>query len=396
MKNVSGMLVVLAASAAFISQQAAADVVFEETTSQSGMPMGGGSGMKTRVLISGDKYRAQKKLALDKDAMAGQMKLQQQMGGVNMGMMNQINRGGRPNYPDHIMTLDEWGDFAENEQLVHEAAENIKSDGALGGLMGQLKGMQGIGGLFGKKPDEKPPVKADDVLKKYCDELDMGILAKKQDGMADRMAQGGSIGESVSLAQATDYDTWLRAKIIRDKCPNPQQEGLAVGGFGGKGKKSASYADMQKLSDDKSREYADLKREYEKKSEYKAEYARNKEKNKEMAAGVDEKMKQGMAAAADAANDMMLNVQIVRLDTGKVVELFPPKNAKDPKPEDVTYQQETVGDLKDKADEAAAKKQKAMKANEGTIGHISVAFRFLHRLDLLDADLVTPAIAEVV
>jgi hypothetical protein len=179
------------------------------------------------------------------------------------------------------------------------------------------------------------------------------------------MAQGGSIGGAISLAQATDYDSWLRAKIIRDRCPNDQQARLSIGGFGGGGKKSASYADMQKISDDKTSEYADLKREYEKKSEYKAEYAKNREKNKEMGAGVDEKMKQGMAGAADAANDMMLNVQIVRLDTGKVVELSPPKNAKNPKPEDVTYKEETVGDLKEKADEAAAKKQKAMKANEG-------------------------------
>src|ERR1017187_563918 len=205
MKSVSGMLIVLAASVAFVSQTATADVVFEESTSQGGMPMGGGSSMKTKVLISGDKYRAQKKLAVDKDAMAGQMKFQQQMGGVNMGMMNQINRGGHPNYPDHIMTLDEWGDFDENQQLMHEAADNIKSDSGFGGLAGQLKSMQGVGGLFGKKPDEKPATTANDVLKKYCDELDMGILAKKQDDMAAKMAQGGSLGSAVSLAQATDY-----------------------------------------------------------------------------------------------------------------------------------------------------------------------------------------------
>jgi len=365
MKNTSKVYIALTVGIVCFAQQAAADVVFEESTTQSGMPMGGGGGMKTKVLISGDKYRAQKKLAIDKDAMAGQMKFQQQMGGVNMGMLNQVQRGGHPNYPDHIMTLDEWGDFDENQQLVHEAAENIKSNSGFGGLMGQLKSMQGVGGLFGKKADEKPPVKADDVLKKYCDELDMGILAKKQDDMAAKMAQGGSIGASMSLAQATDYDSWLRAKIIRDKCPNPQQEGLAVGGFGGSGAKSASYGDMQKISDDKTREYADLKREYEKNSEYKAEYAKSREKNKEMAGSIDQKMKDGMAGAADAANDMMLNVQIVRLDNGKVIELFPPKNAKNPKPDDITYKEETVGDLKDKADEAAAKKQNAMKANEG-------------------------------
>ena len=150
MKNISGLLIVLAACATFISQQAAGDVVFEETTSQSGMPMGGG-GMKTKVLISGDKYRAQKKLVVDKDAMAGQMKFQQQMGGVNMGMMNQINRGGHPNYPDHIMTLDEWGQFDENKQLMDEAAKNVESSSGFGGLAGQLKSIQGVGGLFGKK-----------------------------------------------------------------------------------------------------------------------------------------------------------------------------------------------------------------------------------------------------
>ena len=362
MKNVSKILIVLTAGSMFLAGQAAADVVFEESTSQSGMPMGGGAGMKTKVLISGDKYRAQKKLVVDKDAMAGQMKFQQQMGGVNMGMVNQIQRGGHPNYPDHVMTLDEWSQFDENKQLVNDAAKNIKDSS---GLKGQFMSMQGVGGLFGKKPDEKPATTADDVLKKYCDELDMGILAKRQDDMAAKMAQGGSIGGAMSLAQATDYDTWLRAKIIRDKCPNPQQAGLSIGGFGGSQKKSAGIADMQKISDDKSSEYGDLKRDYEKKSEYKAEYAKNKEKNKEMAAGVDDKMKQGMAGAADAANDMMLNVQIVRLDSGRVVELFPPKNAKNPRPEDITYKEETVGDLKGKAEEAAAKKQQAIKANEG-------------------------------
>ena len=354
----------LAACAIFFARQAAADVVFEESNSQSGMPMGGG-GMKTKVLISGDKYRAQKKLVVDKDAMAGQMKFQQQMGGVNMGMMNQVNRGGHPNYPDHVMTLDEWSQFDENKQLMDEAAKNAESSSGFGGLAGQLKSIQGVGGLFGKRSDEKPATTANDVLKKYCGEFDMGILAKKQDDMAAKLAQGGSIGGAISLAQATDYDTWLRAKIIRDKCPNDQQAGLSIGGFGGGGKKSAGFADMQKISDDKTSDFADLKRNYEKSSEYKAEYAKNREKNKEMAAGVDEKINGGMAGAADAANNMMLNVQIVRLDTGKVVELFPPKNAKDPKPEDVTYKEETVGDLKEKADEAAAKKQKAMKANEG-------------------------------
>ena len=183
--------------------------------------------------------------------------------------------------------------------------------------------------------------------------------------MAAKLAQGGSIGGAISLAQATDYDTWLRAKIIRDKCPSDQQARLSIGGFGGGGKKSAGFADMQKISDDKTSDYADLKQKYEKSSEYKAEYAKNREKNKEMAAGVDEKINGGMAGAADTANNMMLNVQIVRLDTGKVIELFPPKNAKNPKPEDVTYKEETVGDLKEKADEVAAKKQKAMKANKG-------------------------------
>lgn len=362
MKNASRILIAFAAGTVFFAYQAVADVVFEESTSQSGMPMGGGSGMKTKVLISGDKYRAQKKLAVDKEAMAGQMKYQQQVGGVNMGMANQIMRGGRPNYPDHIMTLDEWGQFDENKQLMDEAAKNAQSDS---GLMGQLKSMQGVGGLFGKKPDEKQPVKADDVLKKYCDDFDKGIIAKKQDEMAAGLTQGVSIGDSISLAQATDYDSWLRAKIIRDKCPSGQQESLSMGGFGGGGKKSASFADMQKISDDKTREYADLKREYEKKSEYKAEYAKNREKNKEMAGNVDQKLKEGMAGATDAANDMMLNVQIVRLDNGKVVELFPPKNTKEPKPEEVTYKEETVGDLKRKADDAEAKKRDAMKANEG-------------------------------
>ena len=377
MRNVSRIRIVLAAGAVSFALQATADVVFEESTSQSGMPMGGGAGMKTKVLISGDKYRAQKKLAVDKDAMAGQMKFQQQMGGVNMGMMNQIQRGGHPNYPDHIMSIHEWGQFDENKQLMEEATKTAEkeNDHSLSGMAGKLmnssSGFGGLGGglmgsLLGKKEEAKPATNVGDVFKKYCDELDMGILAKKQDEGAAKMAQGGSIGDMVSLEMATDYDSWLRAKIIRDKCPNPQQEGLAVGGFGGgRGTKSASFSEMIKISDDKSSEYADLKREYEKKSEYKAEYAKGREKNKEMAAGVDQKMKQGMAGAADVANNMMLNVQIVRLDTGKVVELFPPKNAKDPKPEDVTYKEETVGDLKDKADEATAKKQKAMKANEG-------------------------------
>src|SRR3989338_1935355 len=126
MKNIIKIFTVLAVCASFFARQAQADVVFEEITSQSGMPMGGGGGGKTKVLISGDKYRAQKKLTMDAGAMGDSMKMSQQMGGVNMKMMNQIGRGGKPDYPDHIMTLDEWAEFDENKKLIDEASQSSK------------------------------------------------------------------------------------------------------------------------------------------------------------------------------------------------------------------------------------------------------------------------------
>ncbi|MDD5207987.1 MAG: DUF4412 domain-containing protein [Elusimicrobiales bacterium] len=360
MKNITGVFIALAVCASFFARQAAADVVFEEITSQSGMPMGGGSGMKTKVLISGDKYRAQKKLTVDAAAMGDQMKTMQQMGGVNMGMMNQINRGAMPAYPDHIMTLEEWAAFDENKKLIDEVTASSKKKG---GLFGQLKKD------FSKKGGDSQEKTVEDVLYKYCQEFDFGLVEKAKDAAADKMAQSGGMG-TAALAQVADYDTWLRAKIIRDSGPESaelrkQKAGLEEGGFGGGSKKSVTLAQMQKISDDKSPEYAALKRTYEKNSEYKAEYAKAREKNREMSGELDKRMKEGMAGAADAANDMMLNVQIVRLDTGKVIELFPPKKAKDPKPEDVTYKEETLNDLKGRVEEAAQKKAKMMKANEG-------------------------------
>jgi len=335
MKIVIKVSIALAMCASFFARQASADVVFEEITSQSGMPMGGGGGGKTKVLISGDKYRAQKKMTMDAGAMGDSMKMSQQMGGVNMKMMNQISRGGKPDYPDHIMTLDEWAEFDENKQLVAEAAQSSKG----GGKLGELKGM------FKKKP-KKTPAGAQDVVGKYCGEFDAGILAKKQDEAADNLAAGGGMGEMV-LAQAVDYETWLRAKIIRDTCGN------------------GDFSEVRRVSDDSTPEYKDLKRKYELKSEYKADYAKQKVKSKEMAGKMDNLMKGGMAGAAAEVNDMMLSVQIIRLDTGKVIELFPPKNPKDPKPEDVTYKEVSLEDVREKAEAQEKKMQKMMKDSEG-------------------------------
>lgn len=362
MKNMIKVSIALAMCASFFARQAAADVVFEEITSQSGMPMGGGAGGKTKVLISGDKYRAQKKLTMDAGAMGDQMKFQQQMGGVNMKMMNQINRGAMPDYPDHIMTLDEWAEFDENKQLIEEVSKNSgKGKGVFGQLKKDLKP-----NLFGKKSKEPQAKTADDVLHKYCKEFDAGILAKKQDEAADQMAAEGGMG-MMALAQAVDYDTWLRAKIIRDAYPDNAADRQAQdeAGFGGNSPKTATLAEMRKISDDKTPEYKELKRKYELKSEYKAEYAKNKEKSKEMAGKMDNMLKGGMAGAAAEVNDMMLSVQIVRLDTGKVLELFPPKNPKDPKPEDVTYKEESLDSVRGKIEDMDKKKQKMMKANEG-------------------------------
>lgn len=374
MKNIIRVLTAMAVCASFFARQAEADVVFEEITSQSGMPMGGG-GNKTKVLISGDKYRAQKKMNIDAGSMADSMKMSQQMGGVNMKMMNQIQRGGKPDYPDHIMTLDEWAEFDENKQLIDEVIKNKKKGK---GLLGKLK--KDFKADFGKK--KEPEKTLEDILAKYRQELDAGILAKKQDEAADQIAAGGGMG-MMGLAQVTDYDTWLRAMIIRGGCDGPRPDEERGGGDnlppslrGGKNRKAVSsigidcgdnaYTTMSKISDDKTPEYAELKRQYELKSEYKAQYARNRENAKKMPGKMDSMMKEGMAGVAEAAGDMMLNVQIVRLDTGKVIELFPPKG-KDPKPEDVTYKEEPLGMLRDKLEDMEEKKQKAMKGNAGNM-----------------------------
>ena len=341
MKNIIKIFTALAVCASFFARQAQADVVFEEITSGSGMPMGGGGGGKTKVLISGDKYRAQKKMTMDAGAMGDSMKMSQQMGGVNMKMMNQISRGGKPDYPDHIMTLDEWAEFDENKQLIEEVSKGQKKGK---GVFGQLKKSfkPNLPGKGGNEPKEKT---VEEVLYKYTQELDAGILAKKQDEAADKMAAEGGMG-MMALAQVVDYDTWLRAKIIR--------------GEGG-----GSFAEMRKISDDTTPEYKELKRKYELKSEYKAEYAKNKIKSKEMAGKMDGMMKGAMAGAAAEVNDMMLSVQIIRLDSGKVIELFPPKNPKDPKPEDVTYKEESLDDVRERVEEQEKKMQKMMKASEG-------------------------------
>ncbi len=360
MKNITGVFIALAVCASFFARQAQADVVFEEIASGSGMPMGGGGGGKTKVLISGDKYRAQKKMTMDAGAMGDSMKMSQQMGGVNMKMMNQISRGGKPDYPDHIMSLDEWAEFEENAKLIEEVSKAGKKKG---GLLGQLKKD------FSKKGAGSQERTVEDVLAKYVQEFDAGILAKKQDEAADNMAAGGGMG-SMALAQAVDYDTWLRAKIIRGVGPSgdaesrQQQDAQQGAGFGGGGK-SVTLAEMRKISDDTTPEYKELKRKAELNSAYKAEYAKDKVKSKEAAGKLDNMMKGGIAGAAAEVNDMMLSVQIIRLDTGKVIELFPPKNPKDPKPEDVTYKEESLDDVREKVEAQEKKMQKMMKASEG-------------------------------
>lgn len=339
MKNIAKLAIALAVCASFSARQAKADVVFEEITSQSGMPMGGGGGGKTKVLISGDKYRAQKKLTIDAGAMGDSMKMSQQMSGVQMGMMNQMMRGGKPDYPDHIMTLDEWAEFDENKQLLDEV--NAKSKKGKG-LLGQLKKD------FSRKSDKEEKT-VEHVLQKYCSEFDYGVREKKKDEAAAKMAEEGGMAGMTALAQVADYDTWLRAKIIQDSCQN------------------GNLGEVRKISDDGTPEYKELKRKYELKSEFKAEYARAKEKGKEMPGKMDNMMKEGMGAAAAAASDMMLNVQIVRLDTGKVIELFPPNKSKDPKPEDVTYKEESLDKLRDRLEDLEKKKQKMMKGSEGNM-----------------------------
>ena len=365
MKNVTGALIALAMCASFFARQASADVVFEEITSQSGMPMGGGGGGKTKVLISGDKYRAQKKMTMDAGAMGDSMKMSQQMGGVNMKMMNQVMRGGKPDYPDHIMTVDEWAEFDENKKLIEEVTKNSKKGkGLFGQLKKEFKPKLGGGG------NEEREKTVEDVIYKYCQEFDAGILAKKQDEAADKMAAEGGMG-SMLLATAVDYDTWLRAKIIRGAGPvgdadtRRQRAAQGAGGFGGGGGKAVSLEELRKISDDTTPEYKELKRKAELNSEYKAEYAKQREKSKEMSGKMDGMMKNGMAGVAEEVSDMMLSVQIIRLDTGKVFELFPPKNQKDPKPSDLTYKEESLDDVREKTEEQQKKMQKMMKANEG-------------------------------
>ncbi|MBI4350391.1 MAG: hypothetical protein HY550_03030 [Elusimicrobia bacterium] len=379
MKNVIKVLTAMAVCASFFARQAQADVVFEEITGGSGMPMGGGGGNKTKVLISGDKYRAQKKMTMDAGSMADSMKMSQQMSGVSMGIMNQVNRGGKPDYPDHIMTVDEWGEFEENKQLMDEVLKNsAKPKGLFGKLKADIKKDFTPGG--GNTPQKKT---VEDVIQKYCQEFDSGIMEKKKDEMADQIAAQGGMG-MMSLAQVTDYDTWLRAKIIRGSCGggggNAQgndwaartesrkgRQTAAELGRVNEGPKTATFSELIKISDDKTPEYRELKRKYELNSEYKAEYAKGREKGKEMAGrmnkAMDSMMKEGMAEAFDA----MLSVQIIRLDTGKVIELFPPKDPKDPKPEDVTYKEESLDDVREKAEAQKKNMQKAMKGNEAAM-----------------------------
>ena len=371
MKNVIRLIIALAVCASFFARQAEADVVFEEITSGSGMPMGGGSGGKTKVLISGDKYRAQKKMTMDAGAMGDSMKMSQQMSGGMMGIMNQVNRGGKPDYPDHIMTVDEWGEFEENKKLMDEVLKNsAKPKGLFGKLKADIKKDFTPGG--GNKPQKKT---VEDVIYKYCTEFDSGIIEKKKDEMADQLAAQGGMGMT-SLAQVTDYDTWLRAKIIRNSCggggTSNQFSGRASRGGSSKGGDSevsgtVGFSELIKISDDKTPEYRELKRKYELNSEYKAEYAKAKEKAKELPGKMDDMMKEGMGAAAEAVSDMMLSVQIIRLDTGKVIELFPPKKEKDPKPEDVTYKEESLDDVREKIEAQKKNMQKAMKGNEGAM-----------------------------
>lgn len=368
MKKITGVLIATAICASFFARQAAADIVFEEITSQSGMPTGG-SGGKTKVLISGDKYRAQKKMTMDVGAMGDQMKFSQQMSGGTMGAMNKIMRAGKPDYPDHIMTLDEWAEFDENAKLIDEVSRNMKKGK---GLFGKLK--KDLKADFGG--NKKKETTIDDVIGKYCQEFDSGLLEKKKDEMAEKLSQEGGMG-IMTLAQVTDYDTWLRAKIIRGSCGGSGQEDReymeAARGTASKlgtvsNKPAASgnpLETVRKISDEKTPEYQEQKRQFELNSKYKAEYAKGREKSKEMSGTTDKMMKESMAGMADAVNDMMLNVQIIRLDTGKVFELFPPKNPKDPKPSDLTYKEQTLDDVREKTEEQEKKMQKMMKDSEG-------------------------------
>lgn len=369
MKNVIKVFLALAVCASFFARQAAADVVFEEITSQSGMPMGGGGGGKTKVLISGDKYRAQKKMTMDAGAMGDSMKFSQQMSGGTMGAMNKMMRAGKPDYPDHIMTLDEWGEFDENAKLIDEVSKNMKKGK---GLFGKLK--KDFKADFGG--NKKKETTIDDVIHKYCQEFDSGIIEKKKDEMAEKLSQEGGMGIMV-LAQATDFDTWLRAKIIRGSCggsspdARASREGAETASRLGKVSKSGASGNpletVRKVSDEETPEYQDLKRQYELNSKYRAEYAQAKEMSKEMPGKMDNMMKEAAGGAVAAVSDMMLNVQIIRLDTGKVIELFPPKKAKDPKPEDVTYKEETLDDVRDRVEDQERKMQKMMKGNEGAM-----------------------------
>ncbi|MFA5929067.1 MAG: hypothetical protein WC838_07205 [Candidatus Margulisiibacteriota bacterium] len=327
MRTKRGLLVVLAVS--LVSSALFADVIFQETSKTEGGAMSQPMNI-SKVFISGDKYRSQKKMNMSAEDMAKQMKTQQQLQGVNQKEMNKLATAGRPKYPAKILTLSEWMAYPENKTYLAVI--------------------------------EKEKVEPE-IRDMYYQEVDAGLKAKFRDEMADAMAEGQ--GLEAMFASKLSYDEWLRLKIIKealDKGKNydPQNQ------FGSS-TPPLPLAQIDKVSDANSKEYKLLKAQYDKDATVRAEYAKLKEgaaEAKKMVGKLGDKMADKIS---EEMGDLQMSVQLVRIDEGKIFEILPPKDGKkDATAEDLTYKEKALDEVKadiakrqEKMDESSAK----MKAN---------------------------------
>jgi len=347
-----------------------ADVTFEEVSSQKGgmsQP-----DMKFKYFISGDKFRAQKKMMVDANYMQSSMQESSRSGAAGLTMQrNMYKRQDEPVYPARVISLDEWSQYPANKKFfdILNGKGNALQDG-------KAKLMQGLGKFGpgkllggGAKTSEQEKKDAEDSIWGYYNhECALGIEDSLMKIATDKML--GGEGMEALFAKSLPFDIWLRIRIIREYIGRDHkyamkemeaQNAALKGETVSRPAKIKSLAGLLKISDTTSEDYKSLKLQYSKDPKIQAEYAGEREKQ-DNAKEAAKQVQTNTGALADEINNMQMSAQIVRLDQGKAYEIIPPdEKVKNPTPKDISYKEQLLDEVKKQIDKVSVSKADAAK-----------------------------------
>jgi hypothetical protein len=364
------------------SLPARADVVFEEVVTQTGASPTGSPENITRYFISGERYRAQRKMSIAGGDYQQSMQMATQMSGTNMAIMNAMDQAGRPDYPDHLMSFDEWLGYPENSALVDQAA-STGGGGRLANFMAELRG---------RNLSRERREAVERIVAKYSSEIDAGVIAAAKRRMAERLSSGAAtqsqaMSEAVLAALGLDYEQFVRLRVVRDACAAFDPGTVSGGGRDAAAGTGANWVwgptdfdDIRGVSDRSSPLFAQAMTAYRQDPELSAQYQGLREMRDEAPHMLDTTLARATSLVEENLADMMTNVLILRLDREKVYDVFPPQKRPGettPRASDITYTEKSLEVLRaeyarnqgriDAARQQAAAQMAAVEAQFGNV-----------------------------